>query len=86
MKHTKASLIQYKIKKLGFQKHTNGSSATWNPVGDVSFASSSRTPREYNTSSALISASGEGDAGQSNPKILSIPKAFNYQPNQTKPN
>lgn len=73
----KPSITKYK--DLGYRKHTNGISATWNPVGDVSFASSSRTPREYNTSRALISASGEGDAGQSNPIILSIPKAFNYE-------
>lgn len=42
-------------------------------------ASSSRTPSEYNTSSALISASEEGDDGQSNPNILSTPRAFSYQ-------
>ena len=69
--------MQYK--EIGLQKLTSGISAIWNPVGDVSFASSSITPREYNTSSALISASGDGDDGQSNPKILSIPNAFNYQ-------
>ncbi|KAL5699146.1 hypothetical protein ACHQM5_030087 [Ranunculus cassubicifolius] len=59
--------------------HTNGISATWKPMGDVSLASSSRIPSEYKTSSDLIIASGDGDAGQSNPKILSIPRAFNWK-------
>lgn len=27
-------------------KHTNGISATWNPAGEVSLASSSKTPSE----------------------------------------
>lgn len=58
-------------------RHTNGISAIWKPVGEVSLASSSITPREYITSSALIIASGDGDAGQSKPKILSMPSAFN---------
>lgn len=60
------------------QKHTSGISATWNPVGEVSLASSSSTPSEYNISSALIIDSGDGDAGQSKPKMLSMPKAFNW--------
>ena len=46
-------------------------------MGDVSLASSSRIPSEYRTSSALTIASGAGDASQSKPKILSIPKDFN---------
>lgn len=58
-------------------RHTKGISAIWNPAGEVSLASSSTTPREYSTSSALIIASGDGDAGQSKPRILSMPSAFN---------
>lgn len=58
-------------------RSTNGISATWKPVGDVSLASSSRTPREYNTSRALTIDSGGGDAGQSKPRMLSMPKDFN---------
>lgn len=59
-------------------QHTNGISAIWKPAGEVSLASSSITPREYSTSSALIIASGDGDAGQSKPRILSMPNAFNW--------
>lgn len=54
-----------------------GISATWKPMGTVNLASSSRIPREYRISRARIIASGDGEAGQSKPRMLSMPRAFN---------
>uniref|UniRef100_A0A0A9EAS8 Uncharacterized protein n=1 Tax=Arundo donax TaxID=35708 RepID=A0A0A9EAS8_ARUDO len=56
---------------------SRGISATWKPMGTVNLASSSRIPMENRTSRARIIDSGDGEAGQSKPRMLSMPSAFN---------
>ena len=57
--YTYFTKISHIIQSQSYQ--TKGISATWNPTGEVSLASSSRTPSECSTSRALTIASGDGE-------------------------
>ncbi|KAF5206100.1 hypothetical protein FRX31_004318 [Thalictrum thalictroides] len=66
--------------KLKEKSHTNGISATGNPMGDVWHPHQEfQVGKVLKNSSALTINAGGGDAGQSNPTTLSMPKALRYK-------